>query len=145
MGDWRIFSYYRSNERITLVRNAGASMNIKHKFFYILRVSEELGLETRLRSENVRFYNILLYMFLNLYFVSKLLLIKIYLAPNIFLYITTRIQSLTFLPSVGLNLSKSMQLHGVSQFGDFQKGWLYCRLYIKYYFYANSYFVLSAL
>jgi len=53
MGDWRIFSYYGGNARITLVRDAGAGMIIKHKFFYILRVSQQLVLGTRRRSGNL--------------------------------------------------------------------------------------------
>jgi len=47
MRAWKIFSYYGGNARITLVRDAGAGMNIKHKFFYVLRVSQQLMLETR--------------------------------------------------------------------------------------------------
>lgn len=81
-------------------------MNIKHKFLYILRVSQQVVLETRRRSGNLRVYSILQYLCFDLCSVSKLLLIKIYLGLNIFLYITTRLQSLTFLPSVGLRLSK---------------------------------------
>jgi hypothetical protein len=36
MGAWEIFSYYGYNERITLVRDAGAGVNMKHKIFYAL-------------------------------------------------------------------------------------------------------------
>jgi len=59
MGAWRIFSYYGGNAHITLVRDAGAGMNIKHKFLYILRVSQQVVLETRRRSGNLRVYSIL--------------------------------------------------------------------------------------
>jgi hypothetical protein len=50
MGTWGIFSYYGGNERITLVRDTGVGINIKHKLFYIVLLNIACKSTTRARN-----------------------------------------------------------------------------------------------